>query len=65
MNLQEALKQRPGRHVAILQDTKGPEIRTGFLKDHEPLKLTRGQDLELVTDYSVRHCERDSSKIPL
>lgn len=32
-------------------DTKGPEIRTGFLVDHEPIELKEGQDLILTTDY--------------
>lgn len=34
-------------------DTKGPEIRTGFLADHKAIELKAGQDLEIVTDYSV------------
>ena len=52
--LHEAKQLRPGKHVALMLDTKGPEIRTGFLKpDFKPLNLVRGQSLELVTDYSV------------
>ena len=31
-------------------DTKGPEIRTGFLKDHKPINLKKGQDLILTTE---------------
>ena len=33
-NLRLALKQRPGVTCAVMLDTKGPEIQSGFLKDH-------------------------------
>merc|ERR1719163_2049778 len=39
-NLREALKQRPDKTCGIMLDTKGPEIRTGFLKDHANITLT-------------------------
>ena len=39
MNLREAMAARPGRHCAVLLDTKGPEIRSGFLKRHRPVHL--------------------------
>lgn len=32
-------------------DTKGPEIRTGFLKDHANVTIKKGSLLELTTDY--------------
>jgi pyruvate kinase len=52
--LHEAKAQRPDKHVALMLDTKGPEIRTGFLQpDFKPLHVVRGQSLELITDYSV------------
>ena len=41
-------------------DTKGPEIRTGNLKDHKAIELVEGQDLEITTDYSI---EGDSTRI--
>ena len=51
--IKEALLQRPDKQCAILLDTKGPEIRTGFLKDHEKVKLKAGQELDILTDYSA------------
>ena len=41
-------------------DTKGPEIRTGLLVNHEPIELEAGQSLQIVTDYSI---EGDNTRI--
>jgi pyruvate kinase len=49
-NLREAMAQS-GLNCAILLDTKGPEIRSGMLKDHKPIEITAGQTLKIVTDY--------------
>lgn len=43
-------------------DTKGPEIRTGILRDSEPLHLKEGQDLDVLTDYSL---EGDNRRITI
>lgn len=51
-NIQLAMKQRPDAKLAIMLDTKGPEIRTGFLKDKKPITLNQGATLKIVTDYS-------------
>jgi pyruvate kinase len=59
-NLREALKQRPGKSCAIMLDTKGPEIRTGMLKDHKPIELVKDQELIISTDYTL---EGDNTKI--
>lgn len=39
---------------AVMLDTKGPEIRTGFLKDGKPIQITEGQELIISTDYSIK-----------
>jgi pyruvate kinase len=59
-NLKEAMKQRPNKTCAIMLDTKGPEIRTGMLRDNKPVDLVAGQELTIVTDYSI---EGDHKKI--
>ncbi len=41
-------------------DTKGPEIRTGMLRDNKPVELVAGQELLIVTDYSI---EGDNKRI--
>merc|ERR1719401_1678030 len=55
-NIREACKQRPNKPVAILLDTKGPEIRTGFFKEDvgDKIELKQGQELKLVIDYSFK-----------
>ena len=41
-------------HCATLLDTKGPEIRTGYLQDGQPIQLNAGQLLEITSDYSYK-----------
>lgn len=52
--LRAALALRPGVHVAVMLDTKGPEIRTGMLDVScgGKLKLIKGETIEVGTDYS-------------
>merc|ERR1740138_1649060 len=54
--LHQAFQRFPDKHVAILLDTKGPEIRTGFFREDVGSKvtLTAGQDLKLTTDYDFK-----------
>ncbi|CAI7732303.1 unnamed protein product [Closterium sp. NIES-54] len=39
---------------AVLLDTKGPEIRTGMLKDGKAVQLEKGQTITVTTDYSIQ-----------
>jgi pyruvate kinase len=43
-----AAAQQADRHVAIVQDLSGPKIRTGELKNHQPIELTPGSALRIV-----------------
>jgi pyruvate kinase len=54
-NVKAVLKDRnlePG-NCSIMLDTKGPEIRTGKLKDHKPVPLKVGQQIDVTTDLSA------------
>lgn len=45
-----------GRPCAIMLDTKGPEIRTGFFVEGvgNKISLAQGQELKIVTDYDFK-----------
>lgn len=49
-NLRKA-QQSTGIMCAVLLDTKGPEIRTGQHKTGKPMKLIRGKEIWITTDY--------------
>ena len=54
--VREAAAQRPEKSVAILLDTKGPEIRTGFFKPscNGKIHLKAGSTVEVCTDYDFK-----------
>ncbi|GJT05532.1 pyruvate kinase, cytosolic isozyme-like protein [Tanacetum coccineum] len=56
-NLRKAM-ENTGIVAAVMLDTKGPEIRTGFLKDGKPIKVTQGQEITISTDYSIKGDEK-------
>mmetsp|Transcript_2613 Transcript_2613/g.5321 ORF Transcript_2613/g.5321 Transcript_2613/m.5321 type:complete len:536 (+) Transcript_2613:110-1717(+) len=52
--LRQAAKNM-NQNVAVLLDTKGPEIRTGFFaNDAKSITLTKGETLTLTNDYSYK-----------
>ena len=48
-----AISQELGIPVAIMLDTKGPEIRTGLLKDHKPVTFEVGDHTTVTTDNTI------------
>uniref|UniRef100_A0A166GSW6 Pyruvate kinase n=1 Tax=Daucus carota subsp. sativus TaxID=79200 RepID=A0A166GSW6_DAUCS len=52
-NLRDAM-DNTGILCAVMLDTKGPEIRTGFLKDGKPVQLKQGQEITISTDYTIK-----------
>lgn len=56
LELLKRVRKETDRPIAALLDTKGPEIRTGLLKDHQKITLTEGQSYTMTT----REVEGDS-----
>ena len=48
----KALNEEMGWNIGIALDTKGPEIRTGYLKDDKPVDLVAGEIIRITMDYS-------------
>ena len=48
-------------------DTKGPEIRTGYLVDGKDITIEKDSIVEITTDYSVDMCtcfDVDQGRLP-
>ncbi|MDK6232967.1 pyruvate kinase [Aerococcus sanguinicola] len=59
-NIREAAKQS-GKRVALLLDTKGPEIRTHNMVNHEPVLLEKGTTVSIFSS----EVEGDASKFSI
>lgn len=61
MDMLKSIREEVGKPVAILLDTKGPEIRTGLLKDGKKVMLDAGQTFTLTTEV----IEGDESRVSI
>ncbi len=61
MDMLKAIREELGKPVAILLDTKGPEIRTGAIKDDKKIKLAEGQKFILTT----KEVEGDENRVSI
>ena len=50
-NIRE-LNAEHGWHTGMILDTKGPEIRTGYLENDEPVMLHKGDIIRVTMDYT-------------
>ena len=61
-NLRDAIAERKGCNISLMLDTKGPEIRTGILRDAEPVEIKEGQEFDVLTDFSL---EGDATRLTI
>ena len=61
MDMLKELRAEEKKPIAILLDTKGPEIRTGILKDGRKVTLREGEEIILTTETIVG----DASKVSI
>ena len=57
----KSIREECGKPIALLLDTKGPEIRTGTLKEGRKVQLTAGQTFLLTTE----EVEGDQEKVQI
>lgn len=61
MDMLKQIRDEEGKPIAILLDTKGPEIRTGVLKDGKKVMLQEGAEFILSTE----EMEGDAEKVSI
>jgi pyruvate kinase len=49
-NTRKMVASEPGRPVAIALDTKGPEIRTGVMRNQQDISIKAGHEFIISTD---------------
>ncbi len=64
MDMLKQLREEERTNTAILLDTKGPEIRTGLLKDGKKVQLTTGSAFTLTIDEVQGDCNKASITYP-
>jgi len=60
MNLVKEIRKEMDRHIAIILDTKGPEIRTGKFKDKK-VELKEGEEFTIVCGEDILGTEHKCS----
>ncbi len=61
MDMLKKIRDEERKPIAILLDTKGPEIRTGVLKDGKKVMLTEGATFTLTSEA----CEGDETRVSI
>ena len=61
MDMLKKIRKEEGKYTAILLDTKGPEIRTGLLKDGQKVQLVEGDTFVLTTE----EIEGDNTRVSI
>ena len=61
MDMLKSIRDEIRRPIAILLDTKGPEIRTGLLKDGQKVTLAEGQEFVLTPE----EIEGDNTRVSI
>lgn len=64
IRLAREIAHKMGRPIAVLVDLSGPKIRTGELKDDEPVQLVAGQQFIITTRPVVGDAQQVSTNYP-